>query len=150
MENIEKNIEKYIKSSILCPKCLIPEWDGENCKACGHNNYVSKKNFTEEDIEDKVVNIHDIEISKLMYYLYDQLDKKLNLEQEKIVEKCLDYCWCDEESNNSKKKIHIVNKKLEKYNIPIYSLCESDSAGIYSRCSLSENNPKGSNQSNST
>jgi translation initiation factor 2 beta subunit (eIF-2beta)/eIF-5 len=121
VENIEKNIEKYIKSYILCPRCSIPEWDGQTCKACGHNSKVVAEVAEVEEETASTKNIHDIKISYIMHYLYDiLLDTKWQKDQVEMIEKCLEYCWHDERANDSTYKITKINKNLAKLNIPIY------------------------------
>jgi translation initiation factor 5 len=33
---IEEILETFIVRYILCPKCKLPEWNGNTCTACGH------------------------------------------------------------------------------------------------------------------
>ena len=35
-EDIERIINKFVKKYILCPNCQIPEWNGNECSACGY------------------------------------------------------------------------------------------------------------------
>ena len=38
VNQLEKVLEQFIKKHILCPSptCGLPEWNGEQCSACGH------------------------------------------------------------------------------------------------------------------
>jgi translation initiation factor 2 beta subunit (eIF-2beta)/eIF-5 len=37
VQTIEDIIEEFTSKYILCPKCNLPEWNGNTCTACGHN-----------------------------------------------------------------------------------------------------------------
>jgi translation initiation factor 2 beta subunit (eIF-2beta)/eIF-5 len=76
VDQIEKYIEKYIKIYVLCPKCLIPEWDGKNCRACGNINQEKEIKFVEKDFVDVVVSENDKQLSTLINYLYDIYEKE--------------------------------------------------------------------------
>jgi translation initiation factor 2 beta subunit (eIF-2beta)/eIF-5 len=124
VEIIEKQIEKYIKLNIICPTCGIPEWDGETCNACGGTKKLEMRSNEKENelVEEYKVHEEDIKISLVMHYLYDLLVMypDTNTQENILISRCLEYCWADEDSRNSDKKIKIINKKLQKHNIPEY------------------------------
>ena len=101
-------IEKYV----LCPRCFLPEWDRESCKACGHQKNskkqqqtTSKKGKAEQHPDDEEHNSFETvapvaeekwvgEVSRHMHTLYDQRWMCLkDQERTKTLDKELDLCW---------------------------------------------------------
>lgn len=137
-ENIENQIEKFIKEFVLCPKCKLPELKDGGCNACGYSENCSKSLIVKEtETEEYRIPPQDIIISKVLHYLYDLLSNDenvlkmqyvyiknlgenfefFNTEQLGMIEKCIEYCWNPESDNEPRKKIKKINSVLSKHKI---------------------------------
>lgn len=83
---LEKILEKLISKYILCPKCRLPEWNGEFCSACGETKAI--KIIKQE--EDKFKCTHCKQAVKYVYELYD---KRNAADVDSNIDKIIDYFW---------------------------------------------------------
>jgi translation initiation factor 2 beta subunit (eIF-2beta)/eIF-5 len=122
VELIEKYFEQFITKNVLCPKCRLPEWSGQECRACGHSiESFSSKGKLEEIVDNKTVSVSDTKISKIMHFMYDQLeDPNITPEQLLWVDKALEKCWRLPEHCDHDGIIIEINKKFKKLGIPEY------------------------------
>lgn len=99
-------LQKMIEKFILCPQCILPEWNGIRCAACGYRKEksgketkTSKDDATHQyDILTECVSLEDqtapwvVELSRYMNTVYDTL-KKCPEKDKKTLNCQLDLCW---------------------------------------------------------
>lgn len=118
VQDLEKQLEKFIKVYVLCPKCTLPEWNGESCNACGHTSGKVKHELEFEPITH--VSDADIIISQMMHCLYDLLeDTAYNKDQLELINSALEYCWDQPSDCDYNRILKRINKKLDVASVKI-------------------------------
>lgn len=103
-QQFDKILQTMIEKYILCPKCVLPEWNGQNCAACGYNKTKEKsssttKTQTLESITECVNLTAEnepwvVELSTYMQKLYDRRIMALKQKQDVAeLDRQLDTCW---------------------------------------------------------
>ena len=94
---LENILEKLIQEHVLCPKCKLPEWNKEVCKACGYCKddeskkaklKKSKKKLTKQQVE--LESDADDNKTETQEIVNDNKLKDLYKERETRIEKGLD------------------------------------------------------------
>ncbi len=98
---LEKIMNVLIDKLILCPKCKLPEWNGEWCAACG-NQVVSRKKSTHrnDDDDDTVDCTHMHDAVQRVHHLYDLRDSSTD-EKRLEIEEIIDHFWDLEDCENN-------------------------------------------------
>jgi translation initiation factor 2 beta subunit (eIF-2beta)/eIF-5 len=99
-------LQKMIEKFILCPKCILPEWNGQHCAACGYNKEKTGKNSKKEpeeyhyDIITESVSPQEsnteswmVDLSSYMDILYETLKTTSIDSEKKKLNRQLDLCW---------------------------------------------------------
>ena len=120
VDTIEKHFEQYIKNYVLCPKCRLPEWTGKLCKACGFSKELKTEVETLTIENKRIVSESDLEISKIMHFMYDLRETDITKDQLAWIDKALNRCWIQPDNCNWVEIIFEINKKFKKIGLPEY------------------------------
>jgi hypothetical protein len=95
---LQNMIEKYI----LCPQCVLPEWNGQHCAACGYSKQ-KKAKATSRPSPAPITECLDLDaeneawvvgLANHMHKLYDQRAFAKTHDQDcSVFDKQLDQCW---------------------------------------------------------
>lgn len=90
VSELEKIINKLIDKYVLCPKCKLPEWNGQFCGACGETKAI--KGITSKDDAAEPECSH---CARAAAYVKELYAKRLTGAAEEIFqyEQIIDYFW---------------------------------------------------------
>jgi len=114
---LDSILQYMVERFVLCPKCKLPEWNRNQCRACGYY-----KNAQEEETKDEVKEKEKVdeskwklELSQHMHHLYrERLAPNIPKDKVKEIDKLLDLAWTIETEHSYKNFVHSLKRFLSK------------------------------------